>query len=46
MTCMHDYDEQCFEDCPKCERARLKRMREDAYCSQKETEDVEEDAEL
>lgn len=22
MTCMHNRDEQCFEDCPDCERAR------------------------
>lgn len=20
MTCMHDYDVQCFEDCPNCAR--------------------------
>lgn len=28
VTCMHDYDVQCFGDCPGCIRAEINRLKE------------------
>lgn len=37
-TCMYDYNEQCFEDCPNCARYRATLADECEYDADKEDE--------